>query len=260
VSERDRNELVDAHAVADMLRAYEGPPHPRPRRRPSYRATRAGRGALAVGGLAAVVLAIVAVGALVDGGSAPSSQVAGRPGCESTLEFRGATYYGRDFAPAGPREPVGRAVEPPCIDEPGAEPDEAAPRPVGVARVAGIDPAVAVVADGRDELFVLGGRCVGFGQGEPFLSCLEQPLVFEGVRYTAARLEEPPARGEARGEGTHAGGRVAVVGLDGIEPSRALTHARADPGVIYVAAGICPVQPGVISFEAELIECLRAPG
>jgi hypothetical protein len=129
----------------------------------------------------------------------------------------------------------------------------------------GFDPGVAVAVDGQPGwIYVLGYRCDGL-PGTERITCLQQPLLLDGVAYFARRYpeENPPRRtftlDEPAGEAELGGEQVSVVAIEDVDPGVAVgVEGRPDTAYIasetclYVAADNRPRYDG-------LARCLAAP-
>jgi hypothetical protein len=257
-TERQDEELVSLEEIAETLRAQEGPPRPRVRRhvreypRLKYAAGLIA-GLLAVGG----VVAVFAYGPGSSGGDAD---------CGFSLEYKGVPYrdVGLQFAPPtivfGAR--IGEGLAPGCNDEPGAP--QPPPKRVGVVRIEGVAPSVAVGEAGVSTHFYMAeGRCADPIGWESLERCLRETLTFAGRRYTASMFNEARslARGPLAGEGTieTADGEsrpVMVARLEGIDPSRAVALPALGMRTIYLAEGHCYVDYANGGMQ-DLLACLR---
>jgi hypothetical protein len=257
-TERQDEELVSLEEIAETLRAQEGPPRPRARRHvreyPRLRyAAALIAGLLVVGG-------VVAVFAYRPGSSG------GDADCGFSLEYKGVPYtdVGLQFAPPtivfGPR--IGEGLVPGCSDEPGVPQPQ--PERVGVVRIEGVAPSVAVGQAGVSTHFYMAeGRCADPIGWEGLERCLRETLTFAGRRYTASMFPEARslARGPLAGEGTieTADGErrpVKLARLEGIDPSRAVAVPGAGSRTIYLAEGQCYVATRTRGCRTFLA-CLR---
>jgi hypothetical protein len=226
----------------DRLKAFfehaEGPAEalPLPRRRR--------RSALA---LAAAVVAIVAAAAVAvvgrhDGSKSGVSRSGGS--CAALLTWRGHVYIGNRVDAAPERgAPVDDGTTPRCEDVPAA--------PAHVTRLVGIDPRTAIgSADDPTIVWILAGRCTGFGQ-QNVVSCLREDLTFEGRRYVPTQLEQPLEQGQPVGTGRLLDKSVEVRSLTGV-PKEAAVATDAEPGLVFLADGRCELWELV-----RLASCLR---
>jgi hypothetical protein len=257
-TERQNEELVSLEEIGETLRAHEGPARPRVRRqvreypRLKYAATLLA-GLLVLGG-------VVAVFAYGPGSSGEDAE------CGFSLEYKGVPYtgVGLQFAPPtmvfGAR--IGEGLVPGCSDEPGV-PDPQ-PERVGVVRIEGVPPGVAVGQAGVSTRFYLAeGRCAGLTGWRSLERCLRETLTFAGRRYTASMFPEARslARGPLAGEGTieTADGErrpVTLARLEGIDPSRAVAVPALGMRTIYLAEGQCYVGYANGGMQ-DLLACLR---
>lgn len=258
-TEREEDRLVSLEEIRETLRAHEGPARPRVRRqvreypRLKYAATLLA-GLLVLG---SVVVAVFAYGPGSSGGDAD---------CGFSLEYKGVPYdsVGLQFAPPtivfGAR--IGEGLVPGCNDEPGAPQPQ--PERVGVVRIKGVAPSVAVGQAGvSTRIYMAEGRCADPIGWESLERCLRETLTFAGRRYTASMF--PEARSLARqplaGEGsieTADGERrpVKLARLEGIDPSRAVAVPALGMRTIYLAEGQCYVGYANGGMQ-DLVACLR---
>lgn len=166
MTERPPDEAVDA-AVAQMLRAYEGPPSPTPLPRRRWRSPRR---LLAMGAAGAFVVAAAALAAVLLGGSeAPTRPKAALdvPGACTGLVLAGRGYTPRE-APAGAL--AGGALLPGRGQLQCGETQVSVP----LVRLPGIDPALAVAYPGPPpRLLVAAGRCSA-ERDASLLTCLRK--------------------------------------------------------------------------------------
>jgi hypothetical protein len=227
----------------DRLKAFfeeaEGPaearPLPRRRRRP----------ALALAGAAVAIVAAAAVAVVVSrhgGSKSTGSRSVGA--CTALLTWRGHVYIGNRVLAAPERgAPVEDGTTPRCEDLPAA--------PAHVTRLVGIDPRTAIgSADDPTIVWILAGRCTGFGQ-QNVLSCLREDLTFEGRRYVPTQLGQPLEQGQPVGTGRLLDKSVEVRSLTGVSKEAAVA-TDAEPGLVFLADGRCELWELV-----RLASCLR---
>ena len=209
-----------------------------------------------------LVPAVALAAALASGGA---SSGAARCPTQTFLTFDGLVYAAERLPASiriGPRGRIGEGT----VDEPT---DESGCRrrrdSTSVRRVSGIDPRVAVVAEGRERtVFVLGGRCAGYDARKRW-SCLLRPLVFRGRVYTGTRYPRQPRPrrqvplGRPLGEAELGGERVDAVRITGVDPSLAV-GVRGRPGEAFLAPGVCPYERFQnVAERDDLLRCLRSP-
>ena len=197
----------------------------------------------------------------------PAEPASAAPECptQTFLRFDRLVYAG-EALPATATIAPGGALGTATVDEPvEASGCRRRQESVRVRRASGIDPSVAVAADGRSRtLFVLGGRCAGYTDRERW-ECLRDPLVFEGRRYTGTRYPvEPRPRGELQlgdrlGEAQLGGETVTVARIEGVDPSLAV-GVRGLPSEAFLAPGVCPYERfDNRAARNDLLRCLQGP-
>jgi hypothetical protein len=208
-----------------------------------------------------VTLAALAAAFACSGGASAA------PRCptQTFLRFDRLVYAGEALPPSAavaPGEGLGTAT----VDEPvEASGCKRRQESVRVRGASGIDPSVAVAADGHPRtIFVLGGRCAGYSDRERW-ECLRRPLVFDGRSYTGTRYPlEPRPRGKLQlgdplGDAQLGGETVTAARIEGVDPALAV-GIRGLPSEAFVATGVCPYE----RFENraaqdDLLRCLRSP-
>jgi hypothetical protein len=194
---------------------------------------------------------------------APESKAATCPK-QTFLSFGGYAYVAQEL-PASTAIKAGATLGNGSLDEPtSADGCKRRRESVSVRRAGGIESRVAVMAFGFRNIFVLGSRCDGF-EGVEHWSCLLEPVVFDGRRYTGVRYPLTPgpqrtvAHGRRLGRAESGGNAVAVARIRRVPASVAIAVAGR-PNDAYVAAGVCPYE----SFENDrsrddLRRCLESP-
>ncbi|MGH2781201.1 MAG: DUF6281 family protein [Thermoleophilaceae bacterium] len=256
-TEREDDKLVSLEEIRETLRAHEGPARPRVRRhvREYPRLKRAATllaGLLALGG-------VVAVFAYRPGSSGEDAE------CRHSLEYKGVPYSSVGLREAstlvlGAR--IGEGQVPGCSDEPDVP--EPQPERIGVVRIKGVPPSVAVGQAGVSTRFYMAeGRCADPIGWRGLERCLRETLTFAGHRYTASMFDEARslARRPLAGEGTietALGERrpVELARLEGIDPSRAVAVPALGMRTLYLAEGQCYVGYANGGMQ-DLLACLR---
>jgi hypothetical protein len=194
---------------------------------------------------------------------APESSAATCPK-QTFLSFGGYAYVAQEL-PASTAIRAGATLGNGSLDEPtSADGCKRRRESVSVRKAGGIESRVAVMAFGFRNIFVLGSRCDGF-EGEEHWRCLQEPVVFDGRRYTGLRYPLSPgprrtvAHGRPLGRAEAGGSAVSVVRIPRV-PASVAVAVEGRPNDAYVASGVCPYE----SFENDrsrddLRRCLESP-
>jgi hypothetical protein len=174
--------------------------------------------------------------------------------------------YAEVSIPAGVQLTSGQAVGTGAIDEATtANGCKRARHTVQVLSAGSVDSHVAVVVSGRPgTVFVVGQRCAGF-TGSAYWDCLTQPLVRDGVQYTATSYPSQPAPaktlalGAAIGTVDYHGRRVTVRRIQGVDPALAVGMS-GQPSVAWLSPRTCPYSGFSNTPQYNsLLRCLHSP-
>jgi hypothetical protein len=174
--------------------------------------------------------------------------------------------YAEVSIPAGVQLPSGQAVGSGALDHPTSSNGcKRARQTVQVLSAGSIDPQVAVMVSGRPgTAFVIGQRCAGF-TSSAYWDCLTQPLVWDGVQYTATSYPSTPSPvgtlslGAALGTADYHGGRVTLRRIDGVDPTLAV-GISGQPSVAWLSPRTCPYSGFSNTPQYDnLLRCLRSP-
>ncbi len=194
-----------------------------------------------------------------------SSAVAATCPTASYLDYNHLAYAEVSI-PAGVQLAPGRAVGSGALDQPTSSNGCKRSRTsVQVLSAGSVDPHVAVLVSGRPgTAFVIGQRCAGF-TGSAYWDCLTQPLVWDGVQYTATSYPSQPAPvgtlalGAALGTAEYHGRRVTLRRIQSVDPTLAV-GISGQPSVAWLSPRTCPYS-GFSNTPADdnLLRCLRSP-
>jgi hypothetical protein len=174
--------------------------------------------------------------------------------------------YAEVTIPAGVQLPPGGAVGSGALDQPTATNGcKRARHSVQVLSAGSVDSHVAVVVSGRPgTAFVIGQRCAGF-TGSAYWDCLTQPLVRDGVQYTATSYPSrpPPVKTlplrAAIGTADYHGRRVTIRRIQGVDPTLAV-GVSGQPSVAWLSPRTCPYSGFSNTTQYDnLLRCLRSP-
>jgi hypothetical protein len=174
--------------------------------------------------------------------------------------------YAEVTIPAGVQLPSGQAVGSGALDHPTSSNGcKRARQTVQVLSAGSLDPHVAVLVSGRPgTAFVIGQRCAGF-TGSAYWDCLTQPLVWNGVQYTATSYPSRPppvgtlALGAALGTAEYHGRRVTLRRIQGVDPALAV-GVSGQPSVAWLSPRTCPYSGFSNAPQYDnLLRCLRSP-
>jgi hypothetical protein len=213
------------------------------------------------------VRTFLAVCALAVAGAAClcSSAVAASCPTASYLDFNHLAYA-EVAIPTGVQLASGEVVGSGALDQPtSADGCRRARHTVQVLRAGSIDPHVAVLLSGQPgTAFVIGQRCAGFS-GSAYWACLTQPLVWDGVQYTASSYpSQPPppgtlALGAALGRAEYHGRRVTVRRIQGVDSTLAV-GISGQPSVAWLSPQTCPYSGFSNTPQYDnLLRCLHSP-
>ena len=129
-----------------------------------------------------------------------------------------------------------------------------------------VDPHVAVLVSGRPgTAFVIGQRCAGF-TGSAYWDCLTQPLVWDGVQYTATSYPSTASRRSGRlrlerpwGPPSYHGRRVTLRRIQGVDPTLAV-GISGQPSAAWLSPRTCPYSGFSNTPQYDnLLRCLGSP-
>lgn len=213
---------------------------------------------------AALVLLLLAVGALLGAAPASASAASGCP-TETFLRFNHLAYEAVS-APATVTITAGSSVGTGEVDEPTTSNGcKRVEKSAEIKAVGTLDPRVAVVASGLPRtVFVIGHRCSGF-TGTAYWDCLLHPLVFGGRQFTATSYPTTPAPqkklpfGSALGKAQYQGHAVTVRRIAGVDPTLAV-GISGQPSEALLTPRTCPYSgfSNVATYD-DLLRCLRSP-
>jgi hypothetical protein len=194
-----------------------------------------------------------------------SSAVAATCPTASYLDYNHLAYAEIPI-PAGVQLAPGRAVGSGALDQPTSSNGCKRSRTsVQVLSAGSVDPHVAVLISGRPgTAFVIGQRCAGF-TGSAYWDCLTQPLVWDGIQYTATSYPSQPAPvgtlalGAALGTAEYHGRRVTLRRIQSVDPTLAV-GISGQPSVAWLSPRTCPYSGfSNTAQDDNLLRCLRSP-